>query len=111
MTDSTGSQDASSNRLSAAERETVINTSDDDDQVRIWTCQRTVITSLRKKPHQFHEVQSGYHGSTEWAEFTIPVTDVNWGALAKRKGSPRPNNSFARSARSVTVSTEREEAA
>lgn len=77
--------------LTAAERETVVNLSDADDAVRIWTAQRTVLTSLRRKPGHFTEVASGFHGGTEWAEF-VTVTDV-WSVAtgAKRKGTPRPN--------------------
>jgi hypothetical protein len=58
--------------LNACERETVINASDGDELVRIWTAQRTVITRLRRDP-AFTEVNSGNHGSTEWAAFTIPA--------------------------------------
>lgn len=60
--------------------------------VRIWTAQRTVITSLRKKPDRFHEIASGFHGTTEWAEFSIPVAHVNWSTLAKRMGSSNPDS-------------------
>jgi hypothetical protein len=77
-------------RLTAPERETIINTSDADDHLSIWTSQRTVITALRRKT-AFKETASGHHGETEWARFEIPVTDVNFGALAKRRGTPRHN--------------------
>jgi hypothetical protein len=97
--------------LTAPERETIINADDESNAVRIWTAQRSVITSLRKKPESFHEIGSGYHGSTEWAEFTIPLSDVNWGSLARRRGTPRPNADASLRDRSVTVSTEREQAA
>lgn len=57
--------------LSAPERETTITTSDADDTVRIWSAQRPYITRLRKSP-EATEVRSGFIGTSEWAEFTIP---------------------------------------
>lgn len=77
--------------LTDAERETVVNMSDQEATVRIWTAQRTVLTALRRKPAHFTEMASGFHGGTEWAEFAT-VTDV-WSVAtgAKRKGTPRPN--------------------
>jgi hypothetical protein len=93
-------------RLTADERETVITTSDGSPVVRIWTAQRTVLTALRRKPHHFTEVRSGFHGATEWAEFET-VTDVwNVATGAKRKGTPRPGLSSLRWS-SVTVLPER----
>jgi hypothetical protein len=66
--------------LTAPERETVINTTDADDLVTIWTAQRPYITKLRRHP-KVSEIRSGSAGSTEWAEFTAadqwnPVTGV-----------------------------------
>ena len=58
--------------LTAPERETTITASDADDNVTIWTAQRTVITRLRKNP-AFVETSAGYYGSSEWAAFTIPA--------------------------------------
>ncbi|MGJ9412379.1 hypothetical protein ACHAAC_06680 [Aeromicrobium sp. CF4.19] len=97
--------------LTAPERETIINTDDETSTVRIWTAQRSVITSMRKKPDSFHETDSGHYGATEWAEFIIPVTDVNWGALAKRTGTPRPNAATNLPSASVTRSTDHKDAA
>lgn len=57
--------------LTADERETIIRLSDGDDLVRIWTARRRDITALRKKPDAT-ETSTGFHGTTEWAEFTIP---------------------------------------
>ena len=39
--------------------------------MRIWTAQRTYITALRHSG-KFTETRSGFYGTTEWAEFTIP---------------------------------------
>lgn len=100
-----------SNTLTAPERETIINSNDEDGTVRIWSAQRTVITSLRKKPESFTEIAAGFYGPTEWAEFVIPIGDVNFGALAKRRGSPRPNAASNLRSRSLTVSTIEDEAA
>ena len=91
--------------LTAPERETIINSNDADGIVRISTSQRTVITALRKKPHRFKEVDTGHHGATEWADFEIPVSDVNWGSLGKRVGSSRSNLRHLQSVPSMTGST------
>lgn len=72
--------------LTAPERETTINASDDDGVVRIWTAQRRYITRLRKNP-AFTETRSGRFGSTEWAEFTIPAENWNPASGAKRRVS------------------------
>lgn len=58
--------------LTAPERETIVNASDADDLVRVWTAQRRYITKMRKSP-LFTEAATGFHGKTEWAEFTIPA--------------------------------------
>ncbi len=52
------------------ERETIINSSDGDQFVRILTHQRKFLTRLRKDP-RFVEVRSGVDEGTEWAEFTV----------------------------------------
>ena len=72
--------------LNAFERETVVNASDGDEAVRIWTAQRRYITRLRRHPG-VTEVASGMHGSTPWAEFTIPAKLWNpvSGIKARRK--------------------------
>lgn len=62
----------SGTHLSASERETIVNADDDSDVVRIWTAQTRVITRLRRD-NVFTEVASGFHGSTPWAEFTVPA--------------------------------------
>ena len=67
----------------AFERETTVTMSDGDPLVRIWTCQRTTITRLRKKPEAFREVASGHDGTREWAEFTIPAERFNLARGAK----------------------------
>ena len=59
--------------MEAAERETIINMSDADETVRIWTAQRKVITKLRKND-AFTQIGAGFHDGTEWAEFTIPAS-------------------------------------
>lgn len=71
--------------LNAAERETIINASDADGVVRIWTAQRPFITKLRRNP-SFTEVASGQHGTSPWAEFTIPAERWNPATGAKRQG-------------------------
>jgi hypothetical protein len=73
--------------LNPYERETVVNASDGDAVVRIWTAQRKFITRLRKHP-AVTEVQSGFHGSTAWAEFTIPAELWNPVSGIKRARQP-----------------------
>lgn len=58
--------------LDAHERETVVNASDGDGLVRIWTAQRRYITRLRRDA-AFTEIATGFHGRTAWVEFTIPA--------------------------------------
>jgi len=68
--------------LTAAERETVINASEDDNLVRIWTAQKRFISRMRKNP-QFTEVRSGFFGTSEWAEFTVPAD--RWSPLGVKR--------------------------
>ena len=75
--------------LTAAERETTVTTTDDDKLTTIWTCRRKHLTRLRKHP-SFTEVASGFHGTTEWAEFTIPSDDWNPASGAKRRTNMSP---------------------
>lgn len=69
------------------ERETTINASDGDESVRIWTAQRKHITKMRRHD-AFTEIQSGHHGTTEWAVFEIPADQWNPATGAKRKRAP-----------------------
>ncbi len=73
--------------LNTDERETIVNASDGDDTVHIWTAQRTALTRLRRNP-AFTQVDTGHHGSTEWAEFTIPADRWNPASGAKRRQRP-----------------------
>ncbi|HKN44261.1 MAG TPA: hypothetical protein VJW23_10075 [Propionibacteriaceae bacterium] len=68
--------------LSAAERETVITTSDDDHLVSIWTAQKRFITKMRKNP-QFTEVETGFYGTSEFSVFTIPAD--RWSPLGVKR--------------------------
>lgn len=74
--------------LAPEERETIIRYSDADDQVFIWTARRSDITQLRKHPRMV-QGRSGFHGSTEWAEFTIPSAEWNPTRGIKRRGTER----------------------
>ena len=73
--------------LEPDERETTISCTDGDAEVRIWTAQRRFITKLRHNPN-FTQTGSGYFGSTEWAQFTIPAERWNPATGAKRVRSP-----------------------
>ncbi|HSX68451.1 hypothetical protein [Nocardioides sp.] len=75
--------------LTDYERETILNTTDADDYLTIWTAQKPVLRALRNKAKQnqnITETKSGSYGSSPWAEFRIPVTDVSWSGLVKRGG-------------------------
>jgi hypothetical protein len=67
----------------AEERETVVNATDADAEVRIWTAQRAYIGKLRRHP-KFTETRSGYVDGSEWAEFVIPRDQWNPASGAKR---------------------------
>lgn len=68
-----------SENFTALERETIIRWDDESGLVSIWTAQRPVITKLRKSA-AFTEVKSGSHGSSPWAEFSIPVSEFRFSA-------------------------------
>lgn len=70
--------------LNAAERETIVSIDDMDRVARIWTARRKDITRLRKHSGA-KEKRSGFHGSTEWAEFEIPADQWNPASGIKRK--------------------------
>lgn len=71
--------------LTAAERETVINGSDADDAVSIWTAQRPVITKLKKNPAAIL-VDEGHYGTTAWALFELPANLLSY--RTPRRGRP-----------------------
>lgn len=71
--------------LTADERETTVTSTDGDDLVRIWTCQKKHLGKLRRNP-RFTEAVTGFYGTTEWAEFTIPADQWNPASGAKRQG-------------------------
>lgn len=68
--------------MNADERETIVNASDGDDLVRIWTAQRRYITKMRNDS-RFTETASGVHETTEWAEFTIEAR--SWSPLGVKR--------------------------
>lgn len=76
-----------------------------DAYVEIETSERTVISALESKPESFEKVSEDTTPSLpRLVRFRIPVTDVNWAGLAKRKGSPRPHLREARRAASEAAS-------
>ena len=80
--------------LTPPERETIVRTDDDDNSVRIWTCQRRYLSRLRKDD-RFMLVGEGNFQGTEWAEFTIPSSDWNPVSGAKRRISPEAGRKMA----------------
>lgn len=75
--------------LTPAERETTITSTDFDDKVRIWTCQRRYLTRLRRNP-SFTQTKTGFFGTTEWAEFIIDANSWNPASGAKRSRNLSP---------------------
>ena len=72
------------------ERETVVNTSDGDDVVRVYTQQRKYIHRLLAD-HRFTLIGQGTHNDgIRWAEFTIPASDWNPLTGAKRRSGMTP---------------------
>jgi hypothetical protein len=73
----------------AAERETVITSTDEDPLVHIWSAQKRHINAMRKNP-EYREVRSGRIETSEWAEFTIPADrwKPNFGAKSARVVTP-----------------------
>jgi hypothetical protein len=64
---------------------------DKDEYVYVETSEKTVISSLLGK-NRFEVVwEDTTPGMPRLIRFRIPINDVNWGGLAKRKGSPRPH--------------------
>jgi hypothetical protein len=88
---------AGAHSLTAAERETLATGTDADAVVTIITYQRRHITALRKHPG-FREKASGFHGTSEWAEFTIPADRWSPATGAKRAGRPLSADERARAA-------------
>lgn len=63
--------------LTAPERETVINFSDEEDLAYIWTAQRRVITKLKANPSA-ELVTEGTIGTSPFAEFRLPARLVSF---------------------------------
>jgi hypothetical protein len=57
--------------LTKPERETVITMSDDSASAEVYTCQRTIITKLRRAGATL--VEDGTFQGTHWARFTMPA--------------------------------------
>ncbi len=86
--------------LTADERETTLTIADGGDFVRIDTTRRKDITALRKRANVV-EVESGYHGTTEWAQFLVPahLYDVARGVKTPRTLSDEQRAVLAERAR------------
>jgi hypothetical protein len=61
-----------------------------DEYVHIESSEPTVISALLRKPAFEVVSEDSTPGFPRLVRFRIPVNDVNWGALARRKGTPRP---------------------
>jgi len=70
--------------LTPPERETVILSSDADDHWKIWTAQRPLITRLKKNPAATL-VNEGAHGSSAWAEFTLPAALLSFRSIRRTR--------------------------
>ena len=95
--------------LTPPERETVINTTDADNQVHIWTAQRPYITRLRRHP-KVVQLATGYIGSTEWAQFSIPRDQWNPVSGVKRSRTLSDNEKKAAAKRLAQVRQARQAA-
>ena len=86
--------------LTADERETTLTVADGSDFVLIDSTRRKDITALRKRQNVV-EVESGYHGSTEWARFMVPahLYDVARGVKTPRTLSEEQRAVLAERAR------------
>ena len=86
--------------LTADERETTLTVADGGDFVMIDSTRRKDITALRKRPNVV-EVESGFHGSTEWARFMVPahLYDVARGVKTPRTLSDEQRAILAERAR------------
>ena len=86
--------------LTADERETTLTVADGSDFVRIDTTRRKDITALRKRANVI-QVESGFHGSTEWAQFLVPahLYDVARGVKTPRTLSDEQRAVLAERAR------------
>ena len=86
--------------LTADERETTLTVADGGDFVRIDTTRRKDITALRKRANVV-EVETGYHGTTEWAQFLVPahLYDVARGVKTPRTLSDEQRAVLAERAR------------
>ena len=82
------------------EQETTVAGTAADEKLIIWSCRRRHITAMRKHP-TFIERTSGFHGTTEWAEFEILDTDWNpaTGGRRPRKTTPEQRKILAERAR------------
>jgi hypothetical protein len=102
--------------LTAAERETLVNGSDADDTITVWTAQRPRIRRLRKLTCA-EVVEEGTYGKSRWAKFKLPVAALSFrnpasaevrqrrreAALA-RGASPRRNRTHESSSPTPTPS-------
>lgn len=70
--------------LTAPERETVINGSDADDTITIWTAQRRIITKL-KRNSAATLVDEGFYGSTAWAQFSMPASMLSFRSTRQKR--------------------------
>ena len=86
--------------LTADERETTLTVADGGDFVRIDTTRRKDITALRKRANVV-QVESGFHGTTEWAQFLVPahLYDVARGVKTPRTLSDEQRAVLAERAR------------
>lgn len=86
--------------LTAAERETVVTSTDDDDTIRIWTCQPRFLSHLRRDG-RFTEVGSGFYGTTGWGEFTIAAD--HWNPVTGARKRPMQLTDEQRAARAARL--------
>lgn len=63
--------------LTPPERETIVNASDADDTITVWSAQRPTITRLRKLASA-ELIEEGHYGKTIWAKFRLPAESLSF---------------------------------
>lgn len=70
--------------LTAAERETIITFSDDNQTAHVHTAQRRIITKLDRNPAA-NLVKRGEFEGTAFAEFTIPADLISFRSARRKR--------------------------
>ncbi|QEC49274.1 hypothetical protein FSW04_17940 [Baekduia soli] len=75
--------------LTPYERETIVNGSDADSTLSVWTAQRKIITKLKKNPAATL-VDEGKHEGSAWAQFEVPADLLTFRTKRRVGGAGNP---------------------